>query len=172
MIGYIYKLYYTLEPTTAYIGSTTGCLCCRLKQHKSASKHYQNRKLYKSIHELGANNFNIELIETFKYDNIDKLYEREGDLIKEYGTLNTNIAGHKWTGEEQAAYMKDYKQKNPEKFKAYNHTYYESHKLLLNEKFDCECGGRYTSLNKRKHEDTSKHLLFIKKSMSKNEMEI
>ena len=57
---------------------------------------------------------------------------------------------------------KKYYQNNKEELKEY----YKNNKEKINEKqkekFDCECGGKYTYSNKSGHEKTNKHKKFIK----------
>jgi hypothetical protein len=55
--------------------------------------------------------------------------------------------------EEQKQYYEDHKEELLEKQKQYR----EDHKEEILEKFECECGGKYTRKNKAKHERTKKH---------------
>ena len=47
----------------------------------------------------------------------------------------------------------------------YNKKYINSHKLKLNEKFVCDCGGKYTYTNKDKHIKTKRHRAYIGESV-------
>ena len=60
---------------------------------------------------------------------------------------------------------KEYYQDNKEIRKQQSKDYKDKHKLLIAQqrgvKIDCQCGGKYTLLNKSTHSKTKKHLLFI-----------
>jgi len=43
----------------------------------------------------------------------------------------------------------------------YQKKYKELNKIKLNEKFNCECGGKYSRTHKANHEKTEKHQSFI-----------
>lgn len=66
-----------------YIGSTTKSLAKRLRWHKDASLRGTSR-LYIHINSIGWNNVNIELIENYSYDTINKLRKQEDKYIKQY----------------------------------------------------------------------------------------
>ena len=54
-------------------------------------------------------------------------------------------------------YQKEYRESNKVKIKAY----YETNKEKLKEKFDCECGGKYTHNHKSHHLKTTKHQNYL-----------
>ena len=62
--------------------------------------------------------------------------------------------------------IKEY-QRNKNKKREYDSKYYETNKSKilerLNEKFNCECGGKYTFQHKSRHMKTKKHLDFESK---------
>ena len=64
------------------------------------------------MNENGIQNFYIELEEEFKCENIEQLRKREGEIIREKGTLNERIAGR-----DVKAYQKEYCQNNRDKNK-------------------------------------------------------
>lgn len=45
------------------------------------------------MNEQGIENFEIEVVEEFPCENKKELEKREGEIIREYGTLNRRIAG-------------------------------------------------------------------------------
>ena len=64
------------------------------------------------------------------------------------------------------------KEQNKEKCSARIKKYYQENKELVsqkaklkriaqNDKYNCECGGRYTLNNKRAHEKTKRHLKYV-----------
>jgi hypothetical protein len=60
---------------------------------------------------------------------------------------------------------KEYYKKNKEKIQNQSKDYYENNKEKIkertNEKFKCECGGRYTKVNKVPHFKTKKHQKYL-----------
>ena len=91
-IGKIYFIKNCIDDDK-YIGSTTDDLSQRLIKHKWEAKRCPNIKLYKKFHELGFDKFSIDLLEEFPFDDKQQLRLREGEYIKQLGTLNTQIAG-------------------------------------------------------------------------------
>ena len=97
----------------------------------------------------GVDNFYIELVEEYPCENIEQLRQREGHYIREFGTLNRNIAGRskeEWTAEnidhkkelDKKRYMdnhdmelarrKEYRENNKDSIRQYKKTYYEEKK--------------------------------------------
>ena len=134
--------------TDCYVGST--CNFTRRKcEHKSlchnVNSHLYNYPIYKFIRDNGGwNNFTMSPIKKHPCsDKMEKLIE-ERRLMDELGaTLNGCVPGR--TKKE----------------------YYLDTKVLTNirkkEKFNCECGGRYTHSNKSQHLKSKKHQKFIQK---------
>jgi hypothetical protein len=58
-------------------------------------------------------------------------------------------------------YQKQYKEQNKEKILDDAKRYYQQNKEKLNQKFNCECGGKYTFLHKSKHIKTQKHIKYF-----------
>lgn len=63
-------------------------------------------------------------------------------------------------------YMKAYREKNKDKILEYNKKYFSVHNP--NEKFNCDCGGKYSRANKSKHILSNKHLKFLIKETEKD----
>ena len=75
--------------------------------------------------------------------------------------LRNTLDEHLRNTEKIALKNKEYKLKNKEKINEYNKKYYEKNKEKIREKFQCDCGGKYTKSHKADHERTNKHLAFI-----------
>ena len=91
--GKIYCIRNTINDNI-YIGSTCQSLSQRMAQHRKAMTANQRMKLYKSMKELGRENFYIELLEEFPCENFMQLTKREGELIREHNSeLNHMING-------------------------------------------------------------------------------
>ena len=65
------------------------------------------------MNELGVDNFYIELIENFPCENVELLRKREGELIRELGTLNSRI--ERRTSKEWREENKDIRKEKREK---------------------------------------------------------
>ena len=151
-----------------YIGSTTD-LKRRKREHKSScnninSKAY-NVKTYRLIREHdGWDNFEIIKIEDYPCDNIRQAEAREEELrIELKADMNSQRC---YTTDEQKKeqakeYKKNYYDLNREKVKGKSNEHYKNNKEKINEKFDCECGGKYTNSYKSTHIKTAKHQNYI-----------
>ena len=76
--GKIYKILNTIDDD-CYVGSTCQPLSKRMAKHRESMHNTvkKDRKLYAKMHELGVDNFYIELIEEFPCENIEQLRKRE-----------------------------------------------------------------------------------------------
>ena len=109
----IYAIRNTID-NDIYIGSTTTALCQRTPKHRSAAKTRPSmQKVTAKMNELGVDNFYIELIENFPCENVELLRKREGELIRELGTLNSRI--ERRTSKEWREENKDIRKEKREK---------------------------------------------------------
>ena len=142
------KIYKIVDNTNdnIYIGSTCKTLKTRLSKHKCGYKRFL-KGLYnnvKSFDIIKNNNYKIELLEDCNIKTKQELLARERFFIENNDCLNNNIPGR--TDKEYKQYQKEYKKANKDK---------------ANEKFDCECGGKYTNCGKSHHIKTTKHIKFL-----------
>ena len=185
----IYKIICNIS-NQVYIGSTTQPnLSKRLTGHKNAYKRYiegKNESYITSFKILEQNNYDIILIENYSCNNKDELKAREryfiennecvnkvypGRTQKEYQEINKEIIKEKnkeyrennieLIREKEREYArkhkedkKKYRLENLDKFKQYN-----------TQKEICECGSEYNLYKKKRHEQTNKHLNYIKNKM-------
>ena len=182
------KIYRIISPQCEkfYIGSTTQTLKERLRHHKLDYKRYiekGNESYLTSFEVVKFDDAIIELIKNVKCENRKDLDKIEGECIKEHHNriLNKNVAGRtmkeykevnkdkikeqqkEWYEahkNEIKEWTKDYREANKENIKQY----YETNKEKLNEKFDCDCGGKYTFQNKARHEKSQRHIDFLNAS--------
>lgn len=116
--GKIYKIT-NIKTEKKYIGCTVNKLSRRFKEHcyRCFTKEL-NTKLCNNLRKYGVENFKIELIETCS---LEKIYEREVELIKEYNTykagLNSTLGGEGCLGYKHS---EEYKISLSEKLKKYN----------------------------------------------------
>ena len=172
-----------------YVGSTCDRLVKRFSIHKKALNNdkMKHRKLYLLMNEIGFNRFRIELICDYPCDDKYQLRQKEGEYIRQMGTLNVNIAGRsekEWRDENREilwekkkeyrknndqykAYVKEYTEKNKTKKAEYNKEYYTQNKIEYNEKrsqliVTCECGCQVRKADIARHKKSQKHLELIK----------
>lgn len=130
--GKIYTIRNRNDDTKIYVGSTIQPLAVRFAGHKRDSKteRCKNFKLYIEVNN-DWDNWYIELYENKSCNNKEELCKREGEIIREIGTLNSRIAGrnHQEYDEER--------KHNPERIQQkqeISKTYRENHKEEIKEK--------------------------------------
>jgi hypothetical protein len=137
-----------------YIGSTCDRLVKRFNKHKSDSKVQikLKRPLYKLINEIGFDRFRIQLICDYPCQDKYQLRQKEGEYIREMGTLNVKIEGR--TRQE---YRDDHKEIKYEKNKSYYEIKQNEILEYKAEKILCECGCTLSRSVLSKHKKTQKH---------------
>ncbi len=90
--GKIYTIRCKNDNTLIYVGSTTMTLSKRMAEHRYASYTNNIRKLYSCVNG-NWDDWYIELYEVYPCENKEQLNKREGEIIREIGTLNRQIAG-------------------------------------------------------------------------------
>ena len=98
------------------------------------------------MREGDMNNWYIELYEEFPCENKNQLTQREGQVIREIGTLNMIQYNYKTPSQ----YKKEWRQNAENK---------EKEKERLNSKKECECGALITYKHISKHKKSKKHLV-------------
>lgn len=112
--GKIYTIRCYNDNKLIYVGSTIQPLSKRWGEHKVMSLKKPDRLIYKSINNEW-NKWYIELYELYPCDCKEMLCKREGEIIRDIGTLNKQIAGRTY---------KEYYIDNAEKIKEKRNTYY------------------------------------------------
>ena len=119
--GMIYTIRCYSDDTIIYVGSTINTLIKRFDGHKKSCKAgVSGISLYKHIENNDWSDWYIELYEIYPCNNKMELNRREGEVIREIGTINKNIAGR--THKE---YKKEYYEQNADKIKEKSKEYYE-----------------------------------------------
>ena len=119
-----------------YVGSTTQTLSKRMAKHRGEinCKKSFNYKIYVRMRELGVENFYIELLEEYSCENVEQLRKREGEFIRQIGTLNARIEcrSKKEYNDDfrllRPEYSKQYCTDHKETIRKQNKNYYEEHK--------------------------------------------
>ena len=182
--GKIYTIRCKTDNSLIYVGSTTQSLSMRMAGHRkeiyNENRKQYTKKLYKTIREMdNMNEWYIELYENFPCNNKEELLKKEGEIIRQIGTLNKEIAGR--TKKEYRAENKErirerdrqYEEENKEKIAARKKVYYEKVKEKRKEQYEqnkenimkirlekilCHCGCEVTRTNIAAHQKTKKHL--------------
>ena len=183
--GKIYKLVCDATPIV-YYGSTIQTLARRFIQHKNL-KDCASKELFDKgnvsielIEEYPCNNkAELESRERFYIEFMLKNFTHRiicNKLIptrtrKEHREANKNQIAerdrlyYQANLEKISKRKKIYREANREKISEKGKEYYKLNKETIkekkNEKFDCECGGRYLKSNKAIHFKTKKHLEYI-----------
>ena len=130
--GKIYKII-CYDTGLVYVGSTTKkYLSQRLTNHRSAYKRYVNGtpQCYITAFEvLKADNYKIELIETYPCKSLDELRAREGHHIRQIDCVNKMMKiAPEDRAEHRKAYDLQYREQNPDKIKLKTRRYYNENK--------------------------------------------
>jgi len=185
--GKIYKLINDLNDKI-YIGSSNyQYLSVRLNGHRQSCKNETGRrdsKLYKYMREIGAEHFQIELIEEYVCETKQQLCEREQYWIEQLkpelnmfrAISNPNYEqecrdknerrersnkfyhSHK---EEILQKQKIYTEKNKEEISKRRKKYREEHKEEILKPITCECGCIVRKSCLSRHRKTSKHATLL-----------
>ena len=158
----IYKLFKQDCPDF-YVGSTFD-MKKRQYYHKNSCNNPNNDKynmsLYQFIREHGGyDSWSYEILQQFNNDLKvkDELHYIERAYIELLNpSLNNNIPMR-----TKKEWSKQHYQSNKELIKENMKQYRQDNKQKANEKFNCECGGRYTRTNKAIHFKSNKHLNYF-----------
>jgi|APGre2960657423_1045063.scaffolds.fasta_scaffold202620_2 hypothetical protein len=92
--GKIYTIRCRTDDSLVFVGSTSQqYICKRFASHKNNCKIGRSGSLYKHITDNDWSDWYIELHENYPCNSRDELCRREGEVIREIGTINKNIAG-------------------------------------------------------------------------------
>ena len=175
MIGKIYKIIHN-QSNINYVGSTFDILRNRFRKHKINL----NTSISSYFEEFGAENFKIILIKEYEVFDKKHLLAYEQLWINKLKSINimqtfkplkkqfeqlrlSNF--QKINDLELKDKNKEYYKKNKEILTVKFKEYYEVNKDKLQEKINCECGGKYTFQHKSRHEKSNKHLNFINQTI-------
>ena len=134
--GQIYTIRCRSDNTLIYVGSTTMTLARRIAYHRQTGKT-SNTKFYTSVNN-NWDDWYIELYEVFPCENKQELCKREGEIIREIGTLNSKISGITQAESDKLSYEKHkearvearkiYLEEHKEEIKLAHKTYHENHR--------------------------------------------
>jgi hypothetical protein len=146
------KIYRIVGGDDVYIGSTTRSLATRWAEHKYDSIHKQ---VCSSIilNKHGIDNCQIELIEEYPCESVNELRRREAEVIRDTPCVNHQIPGR--TAKEWYSDMPVEMRREMGRIQT------ERRRDTRGKKHECECGGQYTTSNKKVHEATNKHVNYL-----------
>ena len=141
---------YTIEFNKRKINHKSNC-----RNPKSKAHHLP---IYKHIRENGGfKKFEFVVLEQSN----DDIKFKENEYTTKYGLDNLlNVYGGD-TGLSKEEYNKNYSETHKLETNERHIKYRLANKDKRNEKFNCECGGRYTRANKADHFGRDKHLSYI-----------
>ena len=120
------------------------CQKCNCKDsYINYPEGYDRKIYYKDYSEK-----NKEKIKGKKKEYKEKCKEK----IKEYNKIYS---------EKNKEKIKEYYEKNKENIAEYKKEYYETNKEIINKKYTCDCGGKYTNRHKKQHLKTIKHIAWF-----------
>ncbi len=155
-----------------YIGSTCETLTKRFSKHKASLTNEQkyNRPLYKLMNEIGFERFRIQLLCDFPCEDKYQLRQKEGEYIRDLGTLNMTIAGR--TNKDYAAEHKElyqdikrrYAERNKDDIVTRQHNWYQENKerILLKQKELYEANKESINQKKKEYYEKNKEKIKIK----------
>jgi len=138
MLNYINGKIYTirsLKSNYIYVGSSCINLKNRMTKHKSSWKTGKILGKFKNI-VTDINDWYIELYENYPCENKKELEKREGEIIKEIGTLNNRVAGRnaKEYYEDNKQRKRKYYEDNRQKKLEYQRLYHKKNYDIIKEK--------------------------------------
>jgi hypothetical protein len=165
--GIIYTIRNITDDTMIYVGSTINTLPKRFYKHKCDCKLGINYSLYNYIENNDWGNWYMEWYEDFPCNNKKELCRREGEVIREIGTINKCIAGRtrkEWredNAEKTKEADKKWSENNAKKVKDYKKKWSENNAEKVKEKNSesvcCEiCGAFSTRTNLKRHQQSKK----------------
>ena len=128
--GKIYTIRNKTDDDLIYVGSTIDTLPSRFYNHKADCKRRMNYSLYYYIENNDWTDWYIELYEKYPCNDRQELHKREGQVIREIGTINKCI-----TGRTDAEYRKEMKEIIAKKMVLAGKKYREKNKEVLSDRF-------------------------------------
>ena len=167
--GKIYTIRNKNDDKLIYVGSTCKkYLSDRMGCHRSYCKKNPNSLFYGLVENW--NDWYIELYENFPCGSKNELTKREGEVIRDIGTLNKKRAGLNLPpiiNGDKTEYQKEYNKvrdntKKRELDKEYRKNNKEEIAERRKEKITCECGSIHRKDDMAVHRRTIKHQEWLK----------
>ena len=163
--GQIYTIRCKYDDDMIYVGSTINTLAKRMGDHRKTSVK-RATSLYHVV-QGDWDNWYIELHENYSCNNKQELLKREGQVIREIGTINRYVAGR-----TRKEYLEENKDNITEKKKLY---YQNNRDKMLEQKKEYYLDSRDKILEKNKeryHDNREKNIEKMKEYRQKNHDEL
>ena len=167
-----------------YVGSTANQLRIRKSKHKyccnNENDNNYNLYVYQFIRQNGGfDNWDVVIVENVKCENKQELHKKERFYIEELGAeLNKQVPSRsleEWKQDNKETILeknKEYYENNKKTITEYKKEWYKDNKETIlekkNQKFNCDCGGKYTYINKAKHLKSKKHQTYLQNLNNNN----
>ena len=178
--GQIYTIRCKYDDDMIYVGSSINTLAKRMGQHRRTSVKNAT-SLYRVV-QGDWDNWYIELYENYSCNNKQELVKREGEVIREIGTINKCIAGrtnkeyyqdnrdqiienvkqyYHDNREKKLEEMKEYRENNKEKINEKKKEHYQDNRgeilEIMLEKINCNiCGCETSKCHLKRHQRSKK----------------
>ena len=156
--GKIYTIRCLYDDSLIYVGSTTEKY---LSRRMSKHRYNNNTTILSKYINDDWENWYIELYQDYPCDNKQQLEKREGEVIREIGSINKRIEGRTQkqryddNRNEILKYNKGYYKDNHDKILNYQEQYRKNNK----QKISCDkCGCMISKLNMSRHKQSIKCL--------------
>jgi hypothetical protein len=182
--GQIYTIRCRTDNTLIYVGSTTMTLSRRMAYHRIRGKTSKTR--FYSCVNGNWDNWYIELYEVYPCENKQELCKREGEIIRDIGTLNSKISGITQQESDKLSYekhrekilevLRQYRIDNPDKIKLANQKCHQKHReerLEVSRQYNINNNEKRKEYKKKyreehKEEISAKRIAYYHEVQSKN----
>ena len=160
--GMIYTIRNIKYDAMIYVGSSINNLSKRFNHHKTSCKAGVAVSLYSYVENNDWTDWYIELYEAYSCNNRKELNRREGEVIREIGTINKCIAGRtvKEYHEDNADKIKKWREENADKIKEVVKKYYEDNAEKIiekNKKYREGNADKIKEINKKYYNDNAEY---------------
>ena len=172
-IGYVYQIYDNTNDNV-YYGSTIRTLSKRMAAHESKYTLWCAGKgnNVTSFDIIENGDYDISLVEEVEYQNRKELHTRERFYIKNNVCVNKCIPLRTYkeyyhdNKDKIIEKIRKYREDNKETINENNRKLYEDNRETIREKrkekMTCICGSIFRKLYQKKHDESPKHLNFMK----------
>ncbi|KAF1780187.1 GIY-YIG domain [Phytophthora cactorum] len=157
MIGKIYRIVH-LQSEMCYIGSTFNLLKHRWNGHKSQFKHWDEGKttkgcsIYPYFKEHGIDQFKMVLIKEYEVADRAQLLAYEQLWMNRFRRTCVNQKQTFWLLMQQS------RKETMKKYETESRVRPENYKEKMKQKFNCDCGGKFTHQSRARYLKLAKHL--------------
>lgn len=189
--GLIYKIQHNTINDLVYVGSTINFTRRKNEHKSRCNNENNNTLKYRTMRANGGwDTFRMVVVKLYSCNNKRELdveeeryrvelqaslndrrcYRTEEEIteqIKDYQKENREAIleqkknYYETNKETILEQQKNYREANKEAILEYKKDYYEANKEKAKEKFNCDCGGKYTYSQKSTHEKSKKHQQFL-----------